>query len=128
MNILLDTHTAIWFIANDERLPMKSSKLIVNPENDCFISTGTLWEMGIKYSLGKLKLKTDLDRVFQIFFETGFKLLPITPDHIVTNSNLAFHHRDPFDRIIISQAIHENYTIISGDVIFSNYNVKVIWD
>jgi len=102
--------------------------LIVNPENDCFVSTGTLWEMGIKYSLGKLKLKTDLDRVFQIFFETGFQLLPIKPGHIVTNSNLAFHHRDPFDRIIISQAIHENYTIISGDVIFSNYNVKVIWD
>lgn len=128
MNILLDTHTAIWFIANDERLPNKSKKLISNPDNGCFVSIATLWKMGIKFSLGKLKLQTELDRVFRIFFETGFQLLPIKPDHIVTNSNLAFHHRDPFDRIIISQAVHENYTIISGDAFFSRYNVIVIWD
>jgi len=128
MNILLDTHTAIWFIANDKRLPRNSRELISNPDNDCLISTATLWEMGIKYSLGKLRLQIELDKVYQIFFETGFQLLPIKPDHIVTNSNLPFHHRDPFDRIIISQAIHENYTIISGDELFSRYDVIVIWD
>lgn len=128
MNILLDTHAAIWFIADNERLPENSKLLISNPDNGCFVSSATLWEMGIKYSLGKLRLQTELDQVFQIFFETGFQLLPIQPEHIVVNSELDFHHRDPFDRFIISQAIHKNYLIISGDELFSKYGVKVIWD
>ena len=83
--------------------------------------------MGIKYSLKKLELKTDLQHTFRIIEETGFTILPITPEHIAVNAQLKFHHRDPFDRIIIAQAIHEELTIISKDRHFKQYDVELIW-
>lgn len=84
--------------------------------------------MGIKHSLGKLKLKAELKRIFELFFESGLILLPITPDHILTNALLQFYHRDPFDRLIIAQAKREGYSIISKDREFENYDVNLIWD
>jgi len=128
MNILLDTHAAIWFITNDQKLPVKSKALISNPENSCFVSIATLWEMGIKYSLGKLILHTELDRIFEIFSETGFLLLPIKREHVLLNSTLEYYHRDPFDRIIIAQAMYEKFTILSGDELFEKYDVKLSWE
>lgn len=128
MNLLLDTHTAIWFATDSKKLPRSAKQLIENPENHCFISIATLWEMGIKNSLGKLKLKAELNKVFELFFESGLILLPITPDHILTNTSLLFHHRDPFDRLIIAQAKREGYTIISKDREFENYDVNLVWD
>lgn len=127
MNFLLDTHTAIWFITDDDRLPEKLKTEISKPDNECFVSIATFWEMGIKFSLGKLTLHVELDRIFEIFFETGFQLLSIKPEHIIINSKLDFYHRDPFDRIIISQAIHENFTILSADELFKKYDVSVSW-
>lgn len=128
MKLLLDTHTAIWFITDDQQLPDYSKRLIENADHQCFVSTATFWEMGIKYSLGKLKLKADLEKIFEIFFETGFLLLPITTDHILTNASMAFYHRDPFDRLIIAQAKREGYSIISKDHEFEKYEVDLIWD
>lgn len=128
MNLLLDTHTAIWFVTDSKQLPRSAKKFIENPENHCFISIATLWEMGIKYSLGKLKLKAELKKIFELFFESGLILMPITPDHILTNISLPFQHRDPFDRLIIAQAKREGYTIISKDREFENYEVNLIWD
>lgn len=128
MNLLLDTHTAIWFITDNDKLPRSSKKLIENSDNYCFVSIATLWEMGIKHSLGKLKLKAELKRIFELFFESGLILLPITPDHILTNALLPFYHRDPFDRLIIAQAKREGYSIISKDREFNNYNINVIWN
>jgi len=104
MNLLLDTHTAIWFVTDSKQLPRSAKQLIENPENHCFVSIATLWEMGIKYSLGKLKLKAELNKIFELFFESGLRLMLITPEHILTNASLPFQHRDPFDRLIIAQA------------------------
>lgn len=126
MKLLLDTHTAIWFVTDSNQLPNPTKQLIENPENHCFISIATFWEMGIKYSLGKLKLKAELKKIFELFFDSGFILLPITPDHILTNASLPFHHRDPFDRLIIAQAKREGYSIISKDQEFENYDVNLI--
>jgi PIN domain nuclease of toxin-antitoxin system len=127
MNVIVDTHAAIWFIKDDERLPKFSKMVIEDPSNTCFISIATLWEMGIKHSLGKLKLKAELKRIFELFFESGFILLPITPDHILTNAVLSFYHRDPFDRLIIAQAKREGYSVISKDAEFKKYEVNLIW-
>lgn len=127
MNILLDTHAAIWFITDDDQLSDFSKELIKDSQNNCFISVATLWEMGIKHSLEKLKLKAELKKIFELFFDSGFTLLPITPDHILTNSALPFHHRDPFDRLIIAQAKREGYSLISKDGEFGNYNVNLLW-
>lgn len=128
MNIILDTHAAIWFISDDDQLTSFSKDAIQAPENNCYVSIATLWEMGIKYSLGKLELKAELGKIFELFFESGLLLLPITPQHILTNTMLPFHHRDPFDRLIIAQAHREGFTVISKDSAFHKYDVNIIWD
>jgi PIN domain nuclease of toxin-antitoxin system len=128
MNLLLDTHTAIWFITDNKNLPENSKALILDIHNQCFLSIASLWEIGIKYSLGRLTLHTELHQIFEIFIESGFSILPIEPEHIVENSKLKFYHRDPFDRLIISQAIIECYTIISRDKLFKHYDVNLLWD
>lgn len=103
MNILLDTHTVIWAITDNDRLADEPRKLIEDTSNNCIVSIASLWEMGIKFSIGKLKLKNNLQHTFQIIEKTGFIILPIDPKHIAVNAQLKFHHRDPFDRIIIAQ-------------------------
>lgn len=127
MDVIVDTHAAIWFITDNKRLPGFAKRTIEDSNNHCYISIATLWEMGIKYSLGKLKLKAELKRIFELFFESGFLLLPVTPDHILTNTSLSFHHRDPFDRLIIAQAKREGYSLMSKDAEFDKYDVKLIW-
>jgi PIN domain nuclease of toxin-antitoxin system len=122
MDVIVDTHAAIWFITDHKRLPGFSKRIIEDPQNHCYVSIATLWEMSIKYSLGKLKLKAELKRIFELFFESGFLLLPVTPDHILTNTSLSFHHRDPFDRLIIAQAKREGYSLMSKDAEFDKYD------
>lgn len=128
MNLILDTHIAIWFVTDSDQLPESEKHLIEKPGNRCFVSMATLWEMGIKYSLGKLYLKTDLKKIFELFTDSGYILMPITPEHILTNASLPFHHRDPFDRLIIAQAKREGFSLISKDREFEKYNINLIWD
>ncbi len=128
MDLLLDTHTVIWFITEDSKLPLKTKKIIENSENNCFVSIATLWEIAIKHSLGRLNLDSELENIFAIIEKTGFEILPITTNQILINAGLPHHHQDPFDRIIISQAIHDNLKIVSKDGQFKNYQVTMIWD
>ena len=83
MNFLVDTHAIIWFITNDSKLPKKVLIAIQNPENTCYVSIASFWELGIKISIGRLDLNTDLENIFEIILESGFELLPITPKHIL---------------------------------------------
>ena len=128
MNLLIDTHAVIWFITEDDQLPDHAKALIEEANNTCFVSIASLWEMAIKYSLGKLDLKADLKRIFELIDQSGLTILPITPAHILTNSVLDFHHRDPFDRLMIAQAKSEGLTLISKDKEFYNYNINLIWN
>jgi PIN domain nuclease of toxin-antitoxin system len=128
MKILTDTHALIWSITDADELSTVAGKAIEDPSNTCFVSIASLWEMGIKSSLGKLELKVELEQLFQIIEETGFEILPISPAHILVNTALEFHHRDPFDRIIISQAKCEGYKLLSKDRKFRDYDISLIWD
>lgn len=101
MQFLLDTHTFIWFINGDSSLPENVLNNIRNINNRCFISIASIWEMAIKMSLGKLELKAEFDKILDILDENDFEILPITFNHIQTLINLPYHHRDPFDRIIL---------------------------
>jgi len=83
--------------------------------------------MVIKFSIGRLDLSTDLKTIFQIIDDTGFVVLPITSNHVLKNITLAFHHQDPFDRMIIAQALSDELTIISKDGLFEKYEVPVLW-
>lgn len=127
MNLLIDTHAVIWFITEDRQLPQKIKALIEDPENDCFVSIASLWEIGIKHSLGKLDLKVNLKKIFELIELSGLSVIPITTTHILTNTTLDFHHRDPFDRLLIAQAKSEGLTLVTKDEMFKEYNILQVW-
>jgi len=127
MNLLLDTHAILWFLNGDKKISEKVKKILASPANDTFISIVSLWEIAVKLSLGKLSLKTTLNYLFRIIEKQGFHFLPITPEHIICAATLPMNHRDPFDRIIISQALTEEMTIITRDESFAGYGVKITW-
>ncbi len=124
---VLDTYTLIWFIGGNKELSPTARQSIEADDATNFVSIASLWEIAIKISMGKLELKTPFNQINGQILENGFEILPVTFDDTLTVSGLPFHHRDPFDRIIIAQAITNGLIIISKDEHFSPYNVKVIW-
>ena len=127
MQLLLDTHPFIWFINGDNQLPERIKKIIADPENECFLSIASIWEIAIKTSLGKLELQSDFNKITDFLFDNDIEILPINFDHLQTLLKLEYYHRDPFDRVIISQGIAENLTVLSKDAIFDKYPIKLIW-
>lgn len=128
MNLLLDTHAFIWFINGDEALPDKLKVAIQNLDNRCFLSIASLWEMAIKVSLGKLELKADFKQIAEFMEVNEIEVLPITFVHLQMLLKLDFHHRDPFDRIIIAQGAAEELTVLSKDESFSKYDIMLLWE
>ena len=128
MDLLLDTHTLIWFFNADEQLSINARNLVANPTNNCFLSIASIWEMGIKISLNKLELRGNLAQVAQFMAENSIELLPITFGHVQQLTALPFHHRDPFDRIIIAQALIEQLVLVTKDAVFGQYKAATVWD
>jgi len=123
---LLDTHTLLWFFMGDPRLNENARQLICDENQRIFVSIASLWEISIKHSLRKLELYDSFENLFpHLLIQNDFELLEIKIEHLSTLSYLAFAHRDPFDRIIISQAISEDMTLISSDHIFESYPVNL---
>jgi len=127
MTYLLDTQTLLWALEGNPRLSRKAHSLMEDPANTLMVSIASLWEVAIKVSIGKLELAQPLHEIIIKLPEADIALLPIEPHHILEVERLAFIHRDPFDRMIISQAIAENFEIISSDEVFSQYPVRVHW-
>ena len=127
MNLLLDTHALIWFLEGDSQLSQTAKSQISNPDNVCFISQATLWEMAIKLSIGKLEMKNSYQDLPKLIWENGIEILTIEFEHFEYIINLPFFHKDPFDRIIISQSIVEKMPLISIDSCFKDYPVDLIW-
>ncbi|MFC7526977.1 type II toxin-antitoxin system VapC family toxin [Parapedobacter sp. GCM10030251] len=126
MQYLLDTHAFLWFINGDTQLSDKARTVIENPVNDRYVSIASFWEMAIKLNLGKLKLKMSFRELYREIEKNGFNLLPITITHTEKIVSLDLHHRDPFDRMLICQALMDKLTIISADSQFQNYKVKQV--
>jgi PIN domain nuclease of toxin-antitoxin system len=127
MNILIDTHALIWFLNGDNDLSDTARKAIENNEAINFVSIASLWEIAIKISLGKLELQTPFEKISEQIANNGFQILPITFEDTLVLTSLPFHHRDPFDRIIISQSFTNKLTIISKDRYFEAYQVALTW-
>jgi PIN domain nuclease of toxin-antitoxin system len=127
MKLLIDTQSFIWFFEADEQLPVRVRTMMEDTENHLIISIASFWEIAIKMSLQKLKLSVSIETLMNKAFTNGFEILSIEPAHLITLSALDFHHRDPFDRLIIAQAITENINVISSDGIFGLYPVKRLW-
>ncbi len=127
MKILIDTHILIW-VLTDEKQKLSSLEIeaIENTENQVFVSIVSLWEIGIKNSLGRLNLKRNLDLFFELVAKTDFQVLPISEKEIIQMSQLPFHHNDPFDRLILGQAIAYKLTLISKDAAFRKYDVNFL--
>ncbi|MEQ9297008.1 MAG: type II toxin-antitoxin system VapC family toxin [Cyclobacteriaceae bacterium] len=128
MKLLLDTHTFIWFVEGDISIPPVSQRLIENTSNQCFISSVSLWEMTIKSSLGKLEMSIEIDDLSKILTDLKIEILALKIEHLKVLSSLPFHHRDPFDRLIIAQALFENMTLLSKDQKFKHYPVDLHWE
>ncbi|MDO4224209.1 MAG: type II toxin-antitoxin system VapC family toxin [Acinetobacter sp.] len=128
MKLLLDTHAFIWFIHDSPKLSNLAKSLIVNPNNECFISLASIWEMSIKSSMGKLDIPLPIHDLYeQHIVGNDMELLPITIHHIEKVHELPFYHKDPFDRMIIAQSIVENMTIISCDSAYHDYPIHHAW-
>lgn len=115
MDLLLDTNVFIWFINGDKNLSQKSKSLIQDINNKCFLSIASLWEIAIKVSLGKLQIASEFEKISYFMLKNEIELLPITFESLQTLLKLPKHHTDPFDRVIIAQAIMANFTVLSAD-------------
>jgi len=128
MRYLLDTHTFLWWVWDAPELSAKARKILENPENECLLSLASSWEIAIKLSLGKLTLTSGIDRFIpEQLSANGFRQLGIEFRHVARVATLPFHHRDPFDRLLLAQAMEEKLTIVSADAVFRKYAVKRIW-
>ena len=125
MDYLLDTHVVIWAISDVKKLSLRSKNILQDKSNKCFESIISLWEIGIKYSLGRLELSAELSEIFSIIKQSDLEILPVSPDHFLTVSKLEFHHNDPFDRLLIGQAISEKLIILSKDKEFKKYGISI---
>ncbi len=131
MKYLIDTHIFIWFVENLPSLRQSIKTLIEDENNQIFISIASLWEISIKTSINKLQINRRFDEIIDVLNDNSIEILPITFAHTVESNRLPFHHRDPFDRMIVAQAIVEKIDFISADAIFDDYlkntSVKRIW-
>jgi PIN domain nuclease of toxin-antitoxin system len=124
---LIDTQVLLWFVQDDKKLPVKI-RTLMEDDNSCLMaSIASLWEIAIKTSIKKLALSVAFDEFIEKICLNGFEILPIECPHLITLTTLDFPHRDPFDRIIIAQAITEKMQVISSDDVFGQYPVKWLW-
>ena len=128
MRQLLDTHTFLWYITDNPNLSRTALERIQNEENDNLLSMTSVWEMAVKQSVGKLSFKLPLDLFIpQQLQSNEMKLLDIQLNHVVAVATLPLHHRDPFDRLLIAQAMVEQLPILGIDAAFDAYPIKRIW-
>lgn len=128
MRVLLDTHAFLWFVLSDPGLSPTAAATIGDPDNDVLVSPASYWELAIKISIGKYALTTP----FETFWREGidgnaFEVLPIEVRHAGALTALTFHHRDPFDRMIVARAMVDGVAVVSGDAILGAYPIRRIW-
>lgn len=126
--LLLDTHALLWYVLSDPQLSGAARALIDDPAHDVLVSPASYWEIAIKLSIGKYKLALPYeDFMRQAIDGNDFEILPIVPRHTAALVTMPFHHRDPFDRLLIAQALVEAIPIISIDAVFDPYGVTRLW-
>lgn len=128
MRLLLDTHTLLWMCDCSERLSVQAASALQNPRNDLFLSVASWWEIAIKVGLGKLDLRSDWSTAIKREMRhNGVGWLSVRPEHCERIPRLPFHHRDPFDRLLVAQALCEELSIVTADPHFDSYGVATIW-
>lgn len=126
MNLLLDTHIALWAITDSPRLPESARELIQAAKTTVWVSVASVWEIAIKHSLGRGDMPVSGKEALQYFQAAGYRLLTIEPEHVVAVEGLTAHHRDPFDRLLIAQALVEPMRLMTHDPLVALYSDTII--
>jgi PIN domain nuclease of toxin-antitoxin system len=127
MRLLLDTQIALWGLTNDHRLTAKAQKLILEPENDVFISVASLWEIGIKFQLARGDMPVSGSRAYELFLAAGYQILAIQTAHTIVVESLPAIHNDPFDRILVAQSLSEPMRLVTHDRTVAGYSDNIIY-
>lgn len=126
MNLLLDTHVALWAITDSPKLSQEARDLLELPRAILWVSTASLWEISIKHSLGKGGMPVSGSQALKYFKESGYRLLPVEAEHAVAVETLPSHHHDPFDRILVAQALIEPMRLVTHDALVALYSDTII--
>lgn len=127
MNLLIDTHVFIWWDSLADQMSEWSRKLVSDASNTIYLNMASLWEIQIKHHLGKLEIRKLIDEIVREQQQNGVLLLPIRLEHIIALDSIGEYHKDPFDRLLIAQAKHEQLTVVTRDKAFHHYGVPVLW-
>jgi PIN domain nuclease of toxin-antitoxin system len=127
VKVLVDTHAFLWFVAGDARLSRRARRAIESNEDAWCLSAASVWELAIKSSLGRLSLPAPAREYIADKVQRGLRVLAIEWSHAAAVERLPFHHRDPFDRLIVAQAQADGLTIVTRDSVFRKYGATVIW-
>jgi PIN domain nuclease of toxin-antitoxin system len=126
MNLLLDTHVALWAITDSPQLPQKARDLIQAPKTTVWVSAASIWEIAIKCGLGRGDMPVSGQDAVRYFQESGYRFLPIDVEHALAVESLPAHHQDPFDRILVAQALVEPMRLMTHDPLVARYSDTVI--
>jgi len=126
VNLLLDTHIALWAIADSPRLPQQARDLILAPGNTAWVSAASVWEIAIKHGLGRGDMPVSGAQALGYFEQSGFRLLAVSPQHAAAVEQLPLHHADPFDRLLVAQALTEPLRLLTHDAKLAAYSDTVI--
>jgi PIN domain nuclease of toxin-antitoxin system len=128
MRVLVDTHTFLWALLKDHRLSARAKQILISREHELYFSLVSLWEIAVKMKIGKLNtVGSSVTYIRDEMAEYGMELLPIRYEHILELERLPLHHSEPFDRLLIAQAVAESLPILTHDEKFPLYPVKLIW-
>ncbi len=127
MTLLVDTHAFLWFVAGDTRLSSAARRAIEAADGQWWLSAASVWEMAIKCSLGRLTLPAPANEYIADKVRRGLRVLAVEWAHAAAVEALPFHHRDPFDRLIVAQARAERLAVVTKDRVFADYGVRVVW-
>ena len=126
MNLLLDTHVALWAITDSPRLSARARDLIQAAKSTVWISTASVWEIAIKHALGRGEMPVSGEDAARYFRDSGYRFLPVDVDHALAVESLPAHHQDPFDRILVAQALTEPMRLMTHDPVVARYSDTII--
>ena len=126
MNLLLDTHIALWAITASPRLPKRAREMVASPQSTVWVSAVTVWEIAIKHGLGRGDMPVSGEDALRYFGDAGYRFLSVKPEHAAAVGSLPSHHADPFDRLLIAQALTEPMRLMTHDAMVARYSPTII--
>lgn len=126
MKVLLDTHIALWALQDNPALTTQARQIILSPANELHVSVASIWEIGIKHSLGRGDMPISAEVALDFFREAGYRLLSVEPEHVLEVEKLPWHHKDPFDRMLVAQAMSEPMRLLTHDAQVARYSDAIL--